>query len=197
VGRGVSYLRWRTFTRHCGPSLGLARAFVSIFSASRKTSTLPSIQQVREAAGELSPAPEYLHHKHQLTLHKSRQHLAPRLQQRVSHHDLHEPLQPLSPVLDHIVAEAIRKDLSGQGWDRDPRALPLKYVTEVFKVRVAAAHAGLPQFEGGDVGLAEDLVVRVHGAADTVRAWVLDLAERVWLEGGCLSKRKQGEQEGM
>jgi len=99
-------------------------------------------------------------------------------------------------VLDHIVAEAIRKDLSGQGWDRDPRALPLKYVAEVFKVRVAAAHAGLPQFEGGDVGLAEDLVVRVHGAADTVRAWVLDLAERVWLEGGCLSKRKQGEQEG-
>jgi hypothetical protein len=31
------------------------------------------------------------------------------------------------------------------------------------------------QLEGGDVGFAEDFVVRVHGAAHAVGSWVADL----------------------
>jgi len=120
-------------------------------------------------------------------LHKPRQHPTPRLQKRMAHDNLHEPLQALSPVLNHIVAEAVRKHLPGQRWDRYPRALALKYVSEILKVRVPATHTGLPQLEGRDVGLAENLVVGVHGAADAVGAWVFDLGElkiRMWIFGG-------------
>ena len=78
-------------------------------------------------------------------------------------------------MLNHIITKAVCKHLSRQRWDRHPRALPLKYIPEILKVRVATTNARLPQLEGGDVGFAEDLVVGVHRAADTMGAWILDL----------------------
>jgi hypothetical protein len=48
--------------------------------------------------------------------------------------NLQEPLQPLPPMLDHIITEAIRKDLAGQRWDRNTRALPLENVAEILEV---------------------------------------------------------------
>jgi len=50
-------------------------------------------------------------------LHKPRQHLTPRLQQRMAHHDLHEPLQTLPPMLNHIITESIREDFAWQWRD--------------------------------------------------------------------------------
>lgn len=47
------------------------------------------------------------------TLHEARQNLAPRLQQRMAHHDLEETLQTLSAVLDHVITEPVREHLSG------------------------------------------------------------------------------------
>ena len=110
-----------------------------------------------------------------LTLHKTREHLTARLQQWMSHHDLQKPLQPLAPMLDHIIAEPIREDLPRQRRDGHPRALPLQDVAEVFEVGVAPAHGAVLQLEGGDVGAADDLVVRVHAAGRAVGLGVLDL----------------------
>lgn len=90
-------------------------------------------------------------------------------------HNLQEPLQPLPPMLNHIITKAVRKYFPRQGRNRDPRALPLQNVAEVFEVRVAAAHAAVQQFEGGDVGSADDFVVGVHVARGAVSLWVFDL----------------------
>ena len=52
--------------------------------------------------------------------------------------------------------------LSRQRWNRDPRALALKDVAKVFKVRVATPDDRVAQLEGGDVGACVDLVRGVH-----------------------------------
>ena len=117
-----------------------------------------------------------------LTLHKTRHDLTPRLQQRMPHHNLQKPLQPLPPVLNHIVAEPVRKHLARQGRDRDPCALPLEDVAEVFEVAVASADGAVLELEGGDVGSADDFVVRVHAARSAVGLGVFDLLGR--REGG-------------
>ena len=48
-----------------------------------------------------------------LTLHESCENLAPSLQQWVADDDLQESLQPFAAVLDHVVTEAVGKDLAG------------------------------------------------------------------------------------
>lgn len=67
-------------------------------------------------------------------------------------------------MLNDVVAEAVRKDLSRQRRDGDARALALQDVAEILEVGVAPAHAAMLQLEGGNVGPADDLVVGVHGA---------------------------------
>ena len=109
------------------------------------------------------------------TLHKSRQHLAARLQQRVADDNLQKPLQPFSPVLNHIVREAVRKDLAGQRRDRDARRLALEYIAEGFELAVAAAHRRALQLKGGDVGAHNNLVGGVHAPADAVGHGIADL----------------------
>lgn len=98
------------------------------------------------------------------TLHKRPKHLTPRLQQRMPHHDLQEPLQPLPPMLNHLIAEPIRKHLAGQRRDGHAGALALEDVAEILEIGVAAAHDGVAQLEGGDVGAGVDFVRGVHGA---------------------------------
>src|SRR5690606_15594107 len=80
-----------------------------------------------------------------LTLHETRQHLTPCLQQRVPHHNLQKPLQPLPSVLNHIVTESIREHLPWQRRDRDARRLPLEDVAEMFEIGVAPADGGVLQ----------------------------------------------------
>lgn len=109
------------------------------------------------------------------TLHKRSQNLTTSLQQRMSHDNLQKLLQPRAPPLNHIVAKSIGKHFSRQRGDGHARTLPLQYVAEVFEIRVSAADAALAQLEGGDVGAAEDLVVRVHGPADAVGSGVANL----------------------
>lgn len=118
------------------------------------------------------------------TLHETSQHLTPRLQERVPDDYLQKPLQPFPPVLDHVVAEAVREHLPRQRGDCDARAFPLEDVAEVFEVRVAAADGGVFQLEGGDVGSAHDLVGGVHVAGCTVRLRVFYLSViHIWLAG--------------
>jgi len=89
-----------------------------------------------------------------LTLHKTRQHLTPGLQERMAHHNLQKPLQALPPMLNHIIAEAICKHFPWQRRDRHARRLALQDVAEVFEVAIAPPHAAVAQLEGGDVGSA-------------------------------------------
>lgn len=94
------------------------------------------------------------------------------------HHNLQKSLQALSPMLNHIVTEPVRKDLAGQRWDSNARRFPLQNVAKILKVGIAAAHAAVSQLESGDVRAAEDLVVCVHVAAHAMGSGVLHL-------GGC------------
>lgn len=110
-----------------------------------------------------------------LTLHKTSQHLATSLQKRMSNHNLQEPLQALSPMLNHIITKPVRKDLSRQRRNRNPRRLPLQDIAEVLKVRVAPPHTAVAEFERGNIRATYDLVVGVHAAAHSMCAWVLHL----------------------
>lgn len=65
-------------------------------------------------------------------------------------------------MLNHLITKPIRKHLSRQWRDRDARRFALEDVAEVFKVRIAATNDGLFEFEGGDVGSADDFVGCVH-----------------------------------
>ena len=91
------------------------------------------------------------------------------------HHDLQEALQPLPPVLDDVVAEAVREDLAGKRGDGNAGALTLQNVAEVFEVGVAAADGAVLELEGGNVGPADNLVVRVHAAGCAVGLGIADL----------------------
>lgn len=90
-------------------------------------------------------------------------------------HNLQKPLQTLAAMLNHVIAEAVRKHLARQRRNGDARALALEDVAEVFKVGVAAAHDGVLELEGGDVGAADDLVASVHVARCAVCLGVSDL----------------------
>lgn len=113
------------------------------------------------------------------TLYETRQHLTSRLQQRMSRDNLQEPLQPLPSVLNDVVAEPVGKNLARQWGDSHSCALTLQDIAEVLEVGVAAAHDGVLQLEGGDVGSADDLVGGVHVAGSSVGLRVAHLSDRV------------------
>lgn len=93
----------------------------------------------------------------------------------MSRHDLQEPLQPFPPMLDDVVAKAVGEHLPGKWGDRDTRALALQDVAEVFEVGVSAAHDGVFELEGGDVGAADDFIRGVHVSRRAVRLGIADL----------------------
>jgi hypothetical protein len=101
-----------------------------------------------------------------LTLNKGGQHLAARLQQRVSDDNLQEALKAFAAVFNHVVGEAVRQDLARQWGNGDARRLALEDVAEGFELVVPAAHRRRLELEGGDVGAHYDLVGRVHAAPD-------------------------------
>lgn len=98
------------------------------------------------------------------TLNKARQDLTPCLQQRMPGNNLEEPLQSFPSMLNHIITEAVRKDLSGQRRDRHARRFPLEDIAEVFKVRVSTTDDRMLQLESRDVGAADDFIGSVHVA---------------------------------
>lgn len=93
----------------------------------------------------------------------------------MSSHDLQEPLQSLTAVLDYIVAEPVREDFAREWRDGHARAFALEDVAEVLEVGVAAADDGVLEFEGGDVGSADDFIGGVHVAGCAVRLGIADL----------------------
>jgi hypothetical protein len=95
------------------------------------------------------------------------------------HHNLQEPLQPLPPMLNHVVAEPVREYLARQRGDSDARGFALEDVAEVFEVAVAAADDAVLKLEGGDIGAALDLVGCVHVAGCAMGLGVLDLEGEV------------------
>lgn len=94
-------------------------------------------------------------------------------------HNLQEPLQPFPPMLNHIVAEPVREHLPGQRRDCHARGLALENVAEVLEIRVSPADGALFEFEGGNIGAADDLVVGVHVAVGAMCLWVFNLIDVV------------------
>lgn len=120
----------------------------------------------------------------------------------MSSDDLEEALQTLTTVLDDVVAESVGENLSGERGDRDARALALQDIAEILEIGVPAAHDGVFQFEGGDVGSAHNLVRRVHVARCAVSLRVADfyleevLGRSVDLLEGLLSRFWDGLHRG-
>lgn len=81
-------------------------------------------------------------------------------------------------MLNHIVAKSVCKHLAGKRGDGDARRLALEDVAEVFEVGVAPANGAVFELEGGDIGAADDLVVRVHVTVGAVCLGVFDLLNR-------------------
>jgi hypothetical protein len=96
----------------------------------------------------------------------------------MANNNLQEPLKAFPPVLNHIVAKAIRKDLSRQRWDRNARRLSLQYISEVLEIGVSPSYIAMSELKGWYVRAAEDLVICVHIAAHAMSAGVLDLGKR-------------------
>lgn len=96
------------------------------------------------------------------TLDKAGQYLTTSLQQRMPNNNLQEALQALPPMLNHIITEPIRKYFSRQRWNGHASSLPLKNVTKVFKIGVAAPDSTMLEFEGWYVRSAYNLIVGIH-----------------------------------
>ena len=96
--------------------------------------------------------------------------------------NLQEPLQPLAPVLDDVVAEPVGEHLARQWGNGDSRALALQDIAEILEIGVAAANDRVLQLEGGDVGSADDLVGGVHVAGGAVGLGVAHLCD--WVRAG-------------
>lgn len=97
--------------------------------------------------------------------------------------DLEEALQTFAAMLDDVVAEPVGENLPWQWGYRDTRAFALEDIAEILEIRVTAAHDGVFQFEGGDVGPAHNLVRRVHVAGCAMGLGVADLLQSllVWI----------------
>lgn len=120
-----------------------------------------------------------------LTLHEACQYFATGLQQRMPHHNLQKPLEPLPPVLDNIITKPICKHLPWQRGYGDPRALPFKYISEIFKVGVAATYGAMLQFEGWYAGPTNYLVVCVHAPRCAVSLRAFNLCQNQRISVGC------------
>ena len=76
--------------------------------------------------------------------------------------NLQEPLQSLPPVLYHVIAESVCKDLAGQRRNCHPGTFSLQDVTKIFEVRIATTDSAVFELEGRDVGSADNLIISVH-----------------------------------
>jgi len=96
--------------------------------------------------------------------------------------DAQKPLQTLSSALNNLIREAIREDFAWECWDVDSRRFMLEDVAEGFEIGVSPADERMAELEGGDVGLAYDLVVCVHLPSETMclRISDLNLKEALW-----------------
>lgn len=90
--------------------------------------------------------------------------------------NLQKPLQALSPMLDHIVTEAVGEHLPRKWWYCDSRALAFQDVSKIFKVGVSSTHDGMFQFESGNVCSADNLIGGVHVTGGSMGLRIADLA---------------------
>lgn len=80
-------------------------------------------------------------------------------------------------MLNYIVGEPIREDLSRKWWDSYSSRLALQEIAESLEIRVATTDDRGAESERGNVGSAFNRIVCVHVATYTVRAGRLDLYE--------------------
>jgi len=92
----------------------------------------------------------------------------------VPRHNTQEPLQPFPPTLNDLVGEAVGEDLAGKRGNVNARGLALEDIAKGLKVGIPSAHERMSQLECRDIGLAHDLVVSVHLAAESVSLRISD-----------------------
>lgn len=94
----------------------------------------------------------------------------------MSDDNLEEFLQACAASLNYFVREAICEYFPGKRGDGHASALAFEYLAKVLEITVASTHARLVQFECGNVGATDYLVVSVHVAADAMSSRIADLA---------------------
>lgn len=67
--------------------------------------------------------------------------------------DGQEAFQPFPSGLNDLVGESVGEDLPWERRDVDSGRLVFKDITERLEIRVPAAHNGVAQLEGGNIGL--------------------------------------------
>lgn len=79
------------------------------------------------------------------------------LKKWVASNNAQEPLETLPSALNDLFGEAVCEYLARKGRDVNTSGFMLENIAEGLEVRVASAHEGMPQLEGGDVGLSEEI----------------------------------------
>jgi hypothetical protein len=68
-----------------------------------------------------------------------------------------EPLEALPSALNDLVGEAVCEHLARKRWDVHAGRFVLENIAECLEVRIAPAHERVPQLEGGNVGLLNEI----------------------------------------
>ena len=111
----------------------------------------------------------------------------------MSDHNLQKPLQSLSPMLYHVIAESVCKDLTGQRRNRHSGTFSLQDVTKIFEVRIATADSAVFELEGRNIGSADNLVISIHVTGCAVSLRVFNLDHRRALAGTCTCLTDEGK----
>lgn len=81
----------------------------------------------------------------------------------MANNNLKKPFKALPAFLNHGIVELVEVDLARQGRNGHARTFAFKNVAEVLKVRIAAAHTAVAEFEGRDIGRKDDFIGGIAG----------------------------------
>ena len=78
-------------------------------------------------------------------------------------------------MLDNIIAEPVRKNLSRKWGDRDPGTLSLQYIPKVLEVTIPSPYCAVLELESRYVRSTDYFVVGIHAPRCAMSLRVLDL----------------------
>ena len=78
-------------------------------------------------------------------------------------------------MLDNIITEAVRKNLSREWWDSDPGTLPLQDIPKVLEVTISSPYRAVLKLEGWYIRPTDYFVVGIHAPRCAMCLGILDL----------------------
>ena len=78
-------------------------------------------------------------------------------------------------MLDNIIAEPIRKNLSWEWWDSNPGTLPFQDIPKVLEVTISSSYCAMLELEGRYIRPTDYFIVGIHAPRCAMGLRVLDL----------------------